>query len=99
MKSNDGHNSDLEASSGAAARQIDVAPSPSSGPAPFQTGHVLTFTFVHGVHDTYSAFMAPLLPALISKFSLSMTEAGFLDFSRTIPALLQPVIGHLGDRV
>jgi FSR family fosmidomycin resistance protein-like MFS transporter len=93
------HNSDPEGSSTAPAQQFDVASSPWPRPATFQTGYVLTFTFVHGVHDTYSAFMAPLLPALISKFSLSMTEAGFLDFSRTIPALLQPVIGHLGDRV
>src|SRR4030042_1634577 len=65
----------------------------------FQAGYVATFTFAHGVHDTYSAFMAPLLPALIAKFSLSMTEAGLLDFARTIPALLQPFVGHLGDRV
>ena len=70
-----------------------------TGAAEFQAGHVLTFTFAHAVHDTYSAFMAPLLPALIAKLSLSMTQAGVLDFARTIPAILQPLIGHLGDRV
>lgn len=78
----------------------DALPSqPSSGAPSFQTGYVATFTVAHGIHDTYSSFMAPLLPSLISNLSLSMTEAGILDFARTIPSLLQPLIGHLGDRV
>jgi FSR family fosmidomycin resistance protein-like MFS transporter len=64
----------------------------------FQTGYVATFTFAHAVHDTYSAFLAPLLPALIDKLSLSMTQAGLLDFARVFPALIQPFVGHLGDR-
>ncbi len=64
----------------------------------FQTGYVVTFTFAHAVHDTYSAFLAPLLPALIEKLSLSMTQAGILDFARVFPAFIQPFIGHLGDR-
>jgi FSR family fosmidomycin resistance protein-like MFS transporter len=64
----------------------------------FQTGYVLTFSFAHALHDTYSAFLAPLLPTLIEKLSLSMTQAGLLDFARVFPALIQPFIGHLGDR-
>jgi FSR family fosmidomycin resistance protein-like MFS transporter len=60
---------------------------------------VATFTFTHGVHDTYSSFLAPMLPSLISNLSLSMTQAGVLDLAKTIPSLLQPFIGHLGDRV
>ncbi len=88
----------LDQSRAAPAQPSEGTPAPRTGAGDFQTGHVLTFTFAHGVHDTYSAFMAPLLPSLIAKFSLSMTEAGLLDFARTIPALLQPVIGHLGDR-
>ncbi len=72
-------------------------PQPQS--ASFEAGHVITFTFAHGVHDTYASFVAPLLPSLIAKLSLSMTEAGVLDFARTVPSLLQPFIGHLGDRV
>jgi len=35
--------------------------------AGFEAGHVMTFTFAHGVHDTYSSFVAPLLPSLIHK--------------------------------
>jgi FSR family fosmidomycin resistance protein-like MFS transporter len=86
----------------ASASQQDSAAPPPSSPSRvggFQAGHVATFTFAHGVHDTYSSFVAPLLPSLIDRLSLSMTEAGFLDFARTIPSLLQPFIGHLGDRV
>jgi FSR family fosmidomycin resistance protein-like MFS transporter len=72
-------------------------PSPHTGG--FEAGRVSTFAFAHGVHDTYSSFVAPLLPSLIDRLSLSMTQAGVLDFARTIPSLLQPLIGHLGDRV
>jgi len=75
------------------------APLSRSDSSDFQTGYVATFTFAHATHDVYSAFLAPLLPTLITNLSLSMTQAGVLDFARTILALLQPLIGHLGDRV
>ena len=83
-----------------AADHTEGSATPSvTSAAEFQTEYVATFTFAHAVHDTYSAFMAPLLPALIAKLSLSMTQAGALELARTIPAILQPLIGHLGDRV
>ena len=82
----------------APARPGDSVSGTQAGPVDFQTDYVLTFTFAHAVHDTYSAFLAPLLPALIEKLSLSMTQAGVLDFARVFPALMQPFIGHLGDR-
>ena len=44
----------------------------------FQTGRVLTISAGHAVHDTYTAFLAPLLPAFIANLSLSNTEAGLL---------------------
>lgn len=88
-----------DTSSGLPSAPTEVESPLLPGAGDFQPGYVLTFTFAHGVHDTYSAFMAPLLPSLIAKFSLSMTEAGLLDFARTIPSLLQPLVGHLGDRV
>jgi FSR family fosmidomycin resistance protein-like MFS transporter len=40
-----------------------------------------------------------MLPSLIANLSISMTEAGLLDLAKTVPSLLQPFIGHLGDRV
>jgi FSR family fosmidomycin resistance protein-like MFS transporter len=91
------HSSTNPAEAGTGTGWRSRPPQPQS--ASFEAGHVATFTFAHGVHDTYSSFVAPLLPSLIDKLSLSMTEAGVLDFARTVPALLQPFIGHLGDRV
>ncbi len=65
----------------------------------FQTDRVLTISAGHAVHDTYTAFLAPLLPAFIANLALSKTEAGILTVFVQGPSLLQPFIGHLADRV
>ncbi len=66
---------------------------------PFQTGRVLSVTLAHFMNDTYTSFLAPLLPAFIAKLALSKTQAGLLAFMQSSPSLLQPVIGHLADRL
>jgi FSR family fosmidomycin resistance protein-like MFS transporter len=66
---------------------------------PFQTGRVLTISGAHAVHDTYTGFLSPLLPAFIESLALSKTEAGLLTVFNQGPSLLQPFIGHLADRV
>lgn len=70
-----------------------------SEPERFQTSRVLTITGGHAVHDTYTAFLPPLLPAFIASLTLSTTEAGLLSVFLQVPSLLQPFIGHLADRV
>jgi len=65
----------------------------------FQTDGVLTISAGHAVHDTYTAFLAPLLPAFIANLALSKTEAGLLSVFMQGPSLFQPFIGHLADRV
>lgn len=65
----------------------------------FQTDRVLTIASGHAVHDTYTAFLSPLLPAFIANLSLSTTEAGLLTVFIQAPSLLQPFIGHLADRL
>jgi len=65
---------------------------------PFQAGPVVTLSGGHAIHDTYTAFLAPLLPVLIEKFSLLKTEAGLLSVFIQGPSILQPFIGHLADR-
>jgi FSR family fosmidomycin resistance protein-like MFS transporter len=65
----------------------------------FQTSRVLTITAGHAVHDTYTAFLAPLLPVFIENLSLSKTEAGLLTAFNQAPSLFQPFIGHLADRL
>jgi FSR family fosmidomycin resistance protein-like MFS transporter len=67
--------------------------------ADFQTAGVLAVAVAHFIHDVYSAFLAPLLPLLIEKLSLTLTQAGFLSTVMQIPALINPLIGHLADRV
>ena len=64
----------------------------------FQTEQIMTIVGGHFVHDTYSAFLAPLLPLLIEKLSLSLTLAGSLWFFFSLPALLNPFIGYLADK-
>ncbi len=65
----------------------------------FQAERVLLLSACHFIHDIYSSFLAPLLPFIIEKFSLSLTQAGLLSTIMQIPALLNPIIGKLADRV
>lgn len=51
------------------------------------------------MHETYTAFLAPLLLAFIANLALSKTEAGMLTVFMQGPSLLQPFIGHLADRI
>lgn len=67
--------------------------------AVFETGQVATIMSGHFVHDTYTAFVAPLLPLIIEKLSISLTLAGSLTAIMQLPAILNPLIGYLADRV
>lgn len=71
---------------------------PGENPAKFQTGRILAISVCHFIHDVYSSFLAPLLPLLIKKLSLSLTQAGSLSMLMQIPALFNPFIGKLADR-
>ncbi len=70
-----------------------------SSTARFQTGKILALSIGHFVHDVYSSFLSPLLPLLIEKLSLTLTQAGFLSTTMQLPALLNPYIGVLADRI
>ena len=72
---------------------------PKSTDRDFQTGKILALSIGHFIHDVYSSFLAPLLPLLIEKLSMSLTQAGFLSTIMQIPALLNPYIGVLADRI
>lgn len=65
----------------------------------FQTGKVVTISFGHFFHDIYTAFLAPMLPLLITKLGLSLSMAGLLDVVRKIPSLFNPFIGLLADNI
>jgi len=64
----------------------------------FRVGGVLALAAGHATHDTYTAFLPPLLPVLIGTFSLSTTQAGLLSVFLQLPSLAQPLVGHLADR-
>ncbi len=65
----------------------------------FHTPGVLTVVSGHAMHDTYTAFLPPLLPVLIEKFALSNSQAGLLNVFMQWPSLAQPFIGYLADHV
>ncbi|MBN2688153.1 MAG: MFS transporter, partial [Deltaproteobacteria bacterium] len=64
----------------------------------FQTDKVLLISGSHFIHDTYSSFLSPFLPLLISKFGLSMFLAGTLTVVFRLPSMFNPVIGIISDR-
>lgn len=73
-------------------------------PAPDEIEHfhlagVASVSTGHAVHDTYTAFLPPLLPVLIGQYGLSTTQAGLLSVFMQWPSLLQPFIGYLADHV
>jgi FSR family fosmidomycin resistance protein-like MFS transporter len=53
----------------------------------------------HAVHDTYTAFLPPLLPVLIQQYGLSTAQAGLLSVLLQWPSLVQPFIGYLADHI
>jgi FSR family fosmidomycin resistance protein-like MFS transporter len=65
----------------------------------FQTERVFTIVGGHFIHDIYTAFLAPLLPLIIERLSLSFTLAGVLTWALNLPAVLNPFIGYLADRL
>lgn len=86
---------------GAQVEETAVSPPSSLVPtaeAPFQTGQVVTIAGAHFVHDTYTAFLSPLLPLLQQKLSVGYTLVGSLAIFMQLPSLLNPFIGYLADR-
>jgi len=79
--------------------QTAAPPVETTREEPFQTEQVLTIVGGHFVHDTYSAFVAPLLPLIIERLSISLTLAGALWSFVQLPALINPFIGYLADKV
>jgi FSR family fosmidomycin resistance protein-like MFS transporter len=59
----------------------------------------MLISFGHLIHDTYSSFLAPLLPLLIDKFSLSYSMASLLGLLQRLPNLANPFLGLLADRM
>jgi FSR family fosmidomycin resistance protein-like MFS transporter len=65
----------------------------------FNLSGVVAVSVGHFIHDVYSSFLAPLLPLLIEKLSMTLTQAGLLSTVMQLPALINPWIGSLADRI
>lgn len=65
----------------------------------FQAGNVILISLSHFVHDVYSSFLAPILPLLMEKLSMSYSQAGLLTVIQRIPSLLNPIVGILADKI
>lgn len=64
----------------------------------FRRADVTALSLAHLAHDTFSAFLAPLLPLLIAKLGISLSMTAFLDIARRIPALFNPLLGLMAER-
>lgn len=71
----------------------------SKTPKIFESSKVITISFAHLLHDIYSSFLAPILPLLIEKLSISYSLAAALTLAQRIPSLFNPLIGIIADKV
>ena len=60
--------------------------------------NVLLLSFAHLTHDIYTSFLAPILPLIIQKLGLSLTEASLLDVIRRVPSLFNPYLALIISR-
>jgi len=70
-----------------------------SSPKKFQFSNVFTLSAAHLIHDIYTSFLAPILPLLIEKLSMSLSMAGLLSVIQRIPSLFNPLIGILAEKM
>jgi FSR family fosmidomycin resistance protein-like MFS transporter len=60
---------------------------------------MFALTLVHFIGDFYNSFITPLLPLFISKYSLTLAQAGMIaGLSRFLAFIVQPPVGYLADR-
>ena len=64
----------------------------------FDKTKVLTISSAHFAHDIFSSFLAPLLPLIIEKLGLSLSQVAILDIIRRIPALFNPLLGLMAEK-
>lgn len=60
---------------------------------------IILISFGHLCHDIYTSFLAPILPLLIKKLSLSYSSAGLISVMLRLPSLFNPFIGAYAERL
>ncbi len=64
----------------------------------FNKEKVFTISLAHLSHDTFSSFLAPLLPLLIEKLGITLFMSAFLDIARRVPSLFNPFFGLMAEK-
>ncbi len=64
----------------------------------FNKSKVILISFAHFTHDIFSSLLAPILPLLIDKLGISLTQAGLLDVVRKSPSFFNPFLGILAEK-
>jgi MFS transporter, FSR family, fosmidomycin resistance protein len=70
----------------------------SGAEEPFSPSKVLSLSAAHLLHDTFSAFLAPLLPLLTAKLGMALSVSAFLDITRRLPSLFNPLFGLIAEK-
>ena len=65
----------------------------------FQWKNVIIVSGAHLIHDVFTSFLAPVLPLLIDKFSLSYLNSSILNVVRKAPSLLSLGLGSLINKL
>ncbi|OQY08660.1 MAG: hypothetical protein B6I28_04520, partial [Fusobacteriia bacterium 4572_132] len=65
----------------------------------FNLGNVLALSGSHMLHDVFTAFLSPILPILIEKFSLTYFSVAILNIIRKIPLLLSLFWGMIINKL
>ena len=83
----------------AALEPIDLTPADPGVDTTFHTDQVATIAGAHFIHDSFSAFLTPLLPVIKETLSTNYAMTGSLTIFTMLPSLLNPFIGYLADRI
>ena len=81
------------------AQTKQTTPIEKTAESEFDTSQIFTIAGGHFTHDTYSAFVSPLLPLLQERLATNYALTGSLAIFTQLPSLLNPLIGYLADRV
>ncbi|MEO1958311.1 MAG: MFS transporter [Nautiliaceae bacterium] len=59
---------------------------------------VLIISFAHFIHDIFSSLLAPMLPLLIEKMGITLTQASLMESVRRSVSIINPLIGLMIER-
>ena len=60
---------------------------------------IFALTLIHFTGDFYVSFVNPLLPVLVERFALSLTQVGLIaGMMRMLAFVVQPAVGYFADR-